>query len=179
MSFTDLILILSAASALITLLISALALLLHGPFDLISDALSIPQMLLMGIAAIYIYRFCQNGSFALALSALLLSLGGTLTIAVLQTLLVARVVGFEDTFVGVLAAGVPIGLGLILASVAVAMSVVVPPGILYLGIAVAVGYIVPVIGNRIGEQSHALFYGGSLLGLVGYVVWAVWLTQFI
>ena len=177
MTFFEWVLILSAAASLATLVAGALFMAFGGTFGPISDIASIVQMVTMVLAAVYIYNLGSAGSFILALAGFLLGLAGMLVIGTLQTLLVLRVVSFEATFAAVLMGGIGIGLWMILGGLAVAMGVVVPPGLLYLGIAAGVAYCLPIVGYRLGGQRHPLFYIGSLLGVAGYAAWAIWLVR--
>ena len=177
MTFFEWVLIFSAVASLATLVAGVLFYLLGGAFGPISDIASIVQMVTMVLAAVYAYTLGDAGSFALALIGFLAGLAGMLVIGTLQTLLVLRLVTFEATFVAVLAGGCGIGLWMVLSSLAVAMGIVVPPGLLYLGIAAGIAYGLPIIGYRLGGQRHPLFYIGSLAGVAGYAVWALWLIR--
>ena len=42
-------------------------------------------------------------------------------------------------------------------------------------IAAGAGYLLTALGFHRGGQQHPLFYAGSLLMVVGYSVWAIWL----
>lgn len=179
MSPLEWILILSAAASLVTLAAGVLFYALGGVFGPLSDIVSVVQMGLMTITAVYIYQLGQATSFILALAAFLIGLAGTLVVGVLQLLLVLQVVSFEASFLPVLAGGVDIGIWLALGSLTVAMGVVVPPGWLVLGMATAVGYVLPIIGYRLGGAKHPLFYIGSLLGVAGYAAWALWLVRIV
>jgi hypothetical protein len=43
------------------------------------------------------------------------------------------------------------------------------------GLTAGLGYLLIVAGFWLGGQRHLLFWAGSLIALVGYVVWATWL----
>ena len=127
------------------------------------------------MVAVAVYLLTRPGYGWLALLALAVGCIGMIVVAVLQALLVAGYVGFEQTIAQVLVAGAAIGLWLISANALALAAGALPWGPVAFGIAAGAGYLLAAIGFYRGRQQHPLFYAGSLLMVVGYSVWAIWL----
>ena len=83
--------ILSAAASLTALMCGVLFFTVSRVFTRINDAVSVIQMLLMGLAAAAVYSLSRASGPVLALATLAIGGVAALTIAVLQALLVLRV----------------------------------------------------------------------------------------
>jgi hypothetical protein len=91
--------------------------------------------------------------------------------AVLQALLVFRAIEYERTLAALLSAGGAVGIWLVLANLLARASGALPSGLALTGVVAGAGYVVLVIGFRLGGRGHPLFRGGSGLATVGYMVW--------
>ena len=54
-----------------------------------------------------------------------------------------------------------------------------PAGLAWAGVTAGVGYVLLVVGFWLGGQQHPLFWPGSLVAMIGYAVWAIWLGRII
>jgi hypothetical protein len=167
--------ILSAVATLLTLITGILFLSAGGLFGPINDAASVIQMLVMLPVAAALYLLTRHDVSALALLAAAIGVAGMLIAAVLQALLVFRVVEYEQTAAVTLSAGGAVGLWLILANLLALAAGALPGGLVLTGVVAGAGYVLLVIGFRLGGQGHPLFYAGSGLAVIGYTVWGTWL----
>ena len=91
--------------------------------------------------------------------------------------LLSRCTVGKQTFALVLTSGGAVGLWLILANILNLIGQTMPGGLAVFGIIAGLGYILLVFGFLIGEQRHPLFYIGSLVAVLGYSIWAIWLGR--
>jgi len=167
--------LLSAVATLGTWITGILFFAVNQAFGKVNDIFSVFQVVLMLPVAVAIYLLTRPGHGWLALLGLAVGCIGMIVVAVLQTLLVVGRVGFQQTIAQVLAAGAAIGLWLIVANALALAGGVVPWGLAAFGTAAGAGYLLAVVGFYRGRQQHPLFHAGSLLMVVGYSVWAIWL----
>jgi hypothetical protein len=167
--------ILSAAAGAGTMLTSVLFLSVGERFGRLNDAVSVLQMILGLPLAGALLVLTRPASPWLALVAAAVGAIGMAVAAVLQALLVASKVTFEQTIVPVLRAGAAVGVWLALANGLAISTRALPAGLAILGIAAGVGYVLVAVGFRLGGQQHPLGYAGGALALAGYAVWAFWL----
>jgi hypothetical protein len=147
------------------------------PFGRINDASSVLQMLFMLPIAVAIFLLIRPMAFGLALLSAVVGVAGMLVAAVLQALLVFGIVAYGQTIRAVLSAGGAVGLWLLATNLYVLTAGVAPGGLGVLGVLAGVGYVLTVVGFRLGGQQHPLFYIGAFLGVLGYSVWAIWLGR--
>ena len=167
--------LLSAVATVATLVTGILFFTAGGRFGKANDAASVVQMLLMMPVAVALYLLRPVDATGWALLVFILGCLGMVVAAVLQALLVLERVAYEQTFGAVLAAGGVIGLWLILVNILALGGAILPASLVAFGIAAGVGYLLVAIGFYRGGQGYPLFYVGSLLVVVGYVVWGTWL----
>jgi hypothetical protein len=167
--------ILSAAATLLTLITGILFFSAGGLFGPINDAVSVIQMLLMLPIAAALYLLTRHDATALALLAAAIGIAGMLIAAVLQALLVLRIVEYEQTAAATLSAGGAVGIWLVVANLLAVAAGALPVGLALTGVVAGAGYVLLVIGFRRGGQGHPLFYAGSGLAVMGYTVWGAWL----
>jgi hypothetical protein len=166
---------LSAAATIATAITGVLFFTRGERFGKINDAASVIQMLFMLPVSAGLYLLIHHNGAGLALFATALGVSGMLVAAVLQALLVFDIVRYEQTVVAVLTAGGAIGLWLTLANVLALTAQALPAALALAGIVAGVGYVLLVIGFRLGGQEHPLGYAGALLVIVGYLIWSIWL----
>ena len=166
---------LSAAATIGTAITGVLFFVLGERFGRINDIVSVLQMLFMLPVAVGLYLVARQAGPSVALVVSIVGVLGMLVAALLQALLVARVVEYEQTIGAVLAAGGVIGLWLVLVNSQAWGEAILPGGLAICGIAAGVGYGLLAVGFRMGGQEHPLSYAGAGAVLVGYSVWAIWL----
>jgi hypothetical protein len=167
--------ILSAVATIVTLVTGILFFSLGGVYGKINDAASVVQMFLMVPVAAALFFLTRIGAPGLAMIVVAIGVVGLLAAAVLQALLVVGAVDYEETIAAGLSAGGVIGLWLLLANALALIAGVLPAGLTIAGMVAGVGYILLVIGFRLGGQQHPLFYSGSGLAVLGYTIWGTWL----
>jgi hypothetical protein len=169
--------LLSAVATIGTLVTGILFFAVNERFGKINDIVSVFQVVLMLPVAAAVYLLTRPGNGGLALLALAVGSMGMIVVAVLQALLVVGMVSFEQTIGAVLSAGAAIGLWLVLANVVALAGGTLPWGLGVFGMAAGIGYLLSAVGFHRGGQQHPLFYAGSILIVVGYLVWATWLGR--
>jgi hypothetical protein len=167
--------ILSAVATLLTLITGILFFSAGDLFGPINDAASVIQMLLMLPVAAALHLLTRHDALTLALLAAAIGVAGMLVAAVLQALLVFRAVEYEQTAAATLSAGGAVGIWLVLANLLALAAGALPGGLVLTGVVAGAGYVLLVIGFRLGGQVHPLFYVGSGLAVIGYTLWGAWL----
>jgi hypothetical protein len=172
---------LSAAATVVTFATGILFFSAGQPWGTINDAASVFQVLFMlpVVLALHQLFLLLLGPSAPVLNLLAAVIGtvGMLVTAVLQALLVFGKVRFEQTIRTTLTAGGGIGIWLALVGYLALASGALPGGLAWLGLVAGGGYILLVVGFWLGGQRHPLFIAGSLVALVGYSAWAIWLGR--
>jgi hypothetical protein len=167
--------LLSAIATLGTAVTGILFFAVNQAFGKLNDTVSVFQVVFMLPVAVALYLLTRQEIGRSALLVLLVGCASMIVVAVLQALLVAGRVRFEQTIAQVLAAGAAIGLWLILANALALAGGALTWGLVAFGFAAGAGYLLTALGFYRGQQQHPLFYAGSLLMVVGYSVWAIWL----
>ena len=167
--------ILSAAATLGTAITGILFFAVDEAFGKVNDLFSVVQVVLMLPVAVALYLLAGPEPGWVAMLALAAGCMGMLSVAVLQALLVAGKVRFEQTISRVLAGGAAIGFWLILGNALALASGALSWGLAAFGFTAGAGYLLTALGFYRGRQEHPLFYAGSLLMAVGYSGWAIWL----
>jgi hypothetical protein len=168
---------LSAAATIVTFVTGILFFVVGQPFGTINDAASVFQMLFIAPVALALYHLFRSNAPTLSLLATVVGVAGLFVAAVLQALLVFRVVKYEQTVGAVLTAGGAVGVWLLLAGYLALVSGLLPGALAWLSLSAGSGYVVLVVGFWLGGQGHPLFIAGSLVAVIGYSTWAIWLGR--
>jgi hypothetical protein len=142
--------ILSAVATLLTLITGILFFSAGDLFGPINDAASVIQMLLMLPVAAALHLLTRHDALTLALLAAAIGVAGMLVAAVLQALLVFRAVEYEQTAAATLSAGGAVGIWLVLANLLAVAAGALPGGLVLTGVVAGAGYVLLVIGFRVG-----------------------------
>lgn len=169
----------SAAATLVTFVTGILFFSVGQPWGTIQDVASALQVLLMLPLAWMLHRLIGPYTRAWSWLALIVGVPGMLVAGILQILLVVRRVAYEQTIGAVLSAGGAIGVWLALTGALALALGLLPAGLAWAGITAGAGYLLLVAGFWLGGQQHPLFWSGSLIALVGYAGWAIWLGRFL
>ena len=168
---------LSAGATILTFITGILFFTVGKPFGTINDAASVFQMLFMVPVAVALYQILRPIATIPSVLAVTFGVTGMSDAAVLQALLVFRVVEYEQTIREVLIGGGLVGIWLALVGALALVGGVLPAGLAWLGIVAGMGYLLLVAGFWLGGEGHPLFLAGSLVAVIGYSVWAIWLGR--
>ena len=167
-----------SAAATITTFVTAIVFFRKGqPFGTVNDASSVFQMLFMVPIVVAFHQLMGPRAAILSLLGAAIGVIGMLVGASLQALLVFGRVKYEQTIGMVLTAGGAIGVWLVLTGCLALASGILPNGLALLGLVAGGGYILSVVGFRVGGERNALFWIGSLATVIGYSGWALWLGR--
>ena len=168
---------LSAAATSVTFVTGILFFSAGQPWGTINDAASAFQVLFMLPIVLALHHLFGPSAPALSLLAAVIGIIGMLVAAALQALLVFGKVKFEQTIGTTRTAGGGLGIWLVLIGYLALASGVLPGGLAWLGLVAGGGYILLVVGFWLGGQRNPLFIAGSLVAVIGYSVWAIWLGR--
>jgi hypothetical protein len=168
---------LSAGATILTFITGILFFTVGHPFGTINDAASVFQMLFMVPMALALYQALRPVATIPNVLAVTAGVMGMCDAAVLQALLVFGVFEYEQTIREVLIGGGFVGIWLVLVGILALASGMLPAGLAWVGIVSGVGYMLLVVGFWLGGEGHPLFLAGSLVAVIGYSVWAIWLGR--
>ena len=98
-----------------------------------------------------------------------------LLFAVLQSLLVVRLVRFEQTFAAVVTLGGVLGLWLLANGLLALKGKTLPGGLAWISVVFGLSYILGTFGYWLGGYESPLLWVGAALGFLVGPVWAFWL----
>jgi hypothetical protein len=168
---------LSAAATIITFVTAIVFFRKGQPFGTVNDAASVFQMLFMVPIVLALHQLMGPSAETLSVLAAAIGIIGMLVGALLQALLVFGKVKCEQTIGMVLTAGGAIGVWLVLTGYLALAGGMLPSGLAWLGLIAGGGYILSVVGFRLGGERNPLFWIGSLVTVSGYSTWALWLGR--
>ncbi len=144
-------------------------------FGLLNDLSSILQVIFIIPLVFYFFTLILTDSgYILSTFIFILGLTGILFSIYGQGLLVTGRINFDQSR-KFFPAGAAIGLWLIAVCLIASIQNLIPSLLGWIGIIAGFGYILTVVGFRIGGYKNWLFHlGGFILG-ISYPVWAVWL----
>jgi hypothetical protein len=168
--------ILSAVATLGTFVTGILFFSLNDRFGWINDLFSVLQVLLMVPLVMLFDALSIPSSILPRIACTFLGLAGMLITAFGQISLLAGKIDFEGSGKYILAGGA-IGLWLIAVNLSALNWGNFPAGLLWLGAAAGLGYLITLVGFVIGGQESPIFYGGGLILGVCYPIWGIWLGR--
>jgi hypothetical protein len=168
---------LSALTTMLTAVTAFLFFAINERYGKLNDAVSVFQMIAMLPIAAALFTLMPENSRGLALLAAAVGGIGMLVATVLQAMLVAGSVSFEQTFNTVLTTGGTIGLWLVVSNALLIETEALPIGLAIVGMVAGAGYVLTMLAFRIGGQEHPLNYAGATLALLGYSAWSIWLGR--
>jgi len=170
--------ILSAAATLLTFISGILFFTGAKWIGKLNDLFSVFQVLLMIPLIFFFDQLVTPPSFSTRIISSAFGLGGILTSAYGQIRLLTGKIDFEESQKFFPAGGV-IGFWLIMVNVFNSGSGALPDGLIWVGIAAGVGYLLIVGGFIKGGQKDPVFFGGSFLLGICYPIWGIWLGKLI
>ncbi len=148
-----------------------------GFFGPVNDAISVVWALAFIPLAVLFYQLHQPVNAPLSLLAAVSGIAAMLVFAVTQTLLVVRVVSFEQSLGLVLFMGAVIGVWALLNGFLASSGGTLPPAMTWLMIVFGASFVLTAIGWYQAGQQHPLVMAGFLIGAVTGPVWAIWLGR--
>ena len=166
-----------SAIGTITTFVSAILFFSIGqPFGSINDIASVLQVIFMLPLALVLYQVLRPHGQTLSFLSATLGITGILMGGVIQSLLVAGMITYQQT-VPFFLSGAAIGGWLMLNNYLILTSHVLPRGLAWAGVLAGVGYIVTVAGFLLGGYQNPFFFAGGLLTVICYPTWALWLGR--
>jgi hypothetical protein len=142
----------------------------------VNDAFSVLWMLSFLPLAVLLARVNEPVlGRAVAVGTALVGAAAMLLFAVLQFLLVVRLVRFEQTFAAVVTLGGLLGLWLLVNGLLALKGKTLPGGLAWSTIIFGLSYILGATGYWLGGYESPLLWVGAALGYLAGPVWAFWL----
>lgn len=148
-----------------------------GWWGTLNDAISVFWGLSFMPLLLFFYRLNRPDNATLSVAALLVGAAAMLSFSFLQTLLVARVVAFEQTFAAVTTLGGVLGVSLLVSGLLAHAGQALPAGLARLLIIFAVAYLVASAGFLLGGWQNPLSWIGYAASAVTGPIWAIWLGR--
>ena len=148
-----------------------------APFGVINDVTSVIGSLVIIPILFALHQLHRSRAPAASLGALIVGAIAMLVAAGLQTLLVLKIITFEQTAVTVPSAYGVVGLSLIAFNYLAYAHASFPRKLAVWGIAAGIGYVLVITGFLLGGENHPLTYIGGALAVIAYPIWAFWLGR--
>lgn len=162
-------------------LLSLVALMLFfsigGFWGTVNDSLSILWMLSYIPIAVAFFQINRSVNTPVSLASSIIGIVAAIVFVILQSLLVVKVVRFEQTFTAVLAMTALIGLFVLIHALLARAGHTLPVGLTWVMIIYGIASMVGAIGFQIGGEQHPLAMIGLLLIAISGLVWVVWLGR--
>lgn len=110
-----------------------------------------------------------------AVATAIVGAGAMLLFAGLQSLLVASIVRFDQTFAAVATLGGIMGVWLLVNGLLARKGQTLPRGLSWVTIVFGLSYVLGMVGNWLGGYDSALLWVGAAVGFLVGPVWAFWL----
>jgi hypothetical protein len=144
------------------------------PFGTIDDCASVCFALLLIPLALTLHLLHRSLFPPLSLVVATIGILAMITAALLQVLLVAGVVHFEQTLGAVLAANGIIGVWVMSNGMLARAGSTLPGGLAWVSIVAGIGLVPVIVGFWLGGQQHPLSTAGGLVASIGLLIWAIW-----
>ncbi len=142
----------------------------------VNDAFSVLWMLSFLPLAVLLARVNEPVmGRAVAVGTALAGAAAMLLFAVLQFLLVVRLVRFEQTFAAVVTLGGVLGLWLLVNGLLALKGKTLPGGLAWISVVFGLSYILGTMGYWLGGYEMPLLWVGAALGYLVGPMWAFWL----
>jgi hypothetical protein len=142
----------------------------------VNDALSVLWMLSFLPLVVLLARANEPVmGRAVAVGIALAGAAAMLLFAVLQSLLVVRLVRFEQTLAAVVTLAGVLGLWLLLNGLLALRGKTLPVGLAWISVAFGLSYILGTVGYWLGGYENPLLWVGAALGYLLGPLWAFWL----
>lgn len=178
-AFTGWSALVNAAAGVASFTALVLFFIVGGPWGPVNDVLSVMWALsLVPLAAWFLHANGPANPWLSGLSAAL-GIGSMLVFAVLQALLAAGQVRYEETVGAVMTLIGLIGVWLLVNALLARGHGVLPDGLTWAMLAFGLGLVISAAGFRLGGEQSPLAAGGYVLGAVAGAVWAGWLARWL
>lgn len=150
---------------------------LGGFWGPVNDVLSVLWALTYLPILAGLYLLTRPTNPMLSLAALVVGVGAALGFALLQSLLVAGQLSFEQSVIMVTTVGGVLGLAVLADGLLARVGALLPAGLSWLMVAYGVGFIVAAAGFRAGGWENPLSALGYLVGVIAGLGWTIWLGR--
>lgn len=150
---------------------------LGGIWGPINDSISVFWALTFLPLLILLHKINQSASAPISLGSSIVGAAAMIGFAFLQSLLVLKVVRFEQTFLAVVTLGGILGSAFVTHSLIARRSAFLPSKLTWLMFVFGLGYILSAVGIWIGGQQHPLAAIGYLSSVLTGPIWAIWLGR--
>jgi hypothetical protein len=166
----------AAATGMMT--ITGILMFVSLPFAVVTDIISVLQVVLTIPLALGLHLLLQSEAPALGLTATAIGLVGMLVKAVFQSLLVLGVLTYAQSSPATEGiAPAAIGIWLLLSNYRAWQAKLFPRGLIWAGFISGIGYLVFIIGFWTGGLQSPLLWVGSAAAGWAYLIWALWLGR--
>lgn len=148
-----------------------------GFWGTVNDSISVFWALSFLLPLMALYRLNPSDKEAVNLIPALGGIVAMVSFAVLQALLVAGLVRFEQTFLAVITLGALLGLALAVFGLMARPGQLLPSGLTWLMVVFGLSYIISAAGFWLGGWENPLAALGYLVGALTGPVWAIWLGR--
>jgi len=148
-----------------------------GFWGTLNDGVSVLWALSFIPLTMVMYRLNSEVNAQVSLLSAIIGISSMLVFAVLQSLLFLGQVSFEQTVAAVLTMTGVIGVSLVINGLLAGSGDTLPSGLVWLTVALGLGFVFGGIGFWIGGQQHPVAVIGFLVTVLVGPVWAIWLSR--
>jgi hypothetical protein len=146
------------------------------PFGIMNDVASVVIALTSIPILIMLHTLHRTGSIVLSWTALLVGIASLIVAAITQTMLVLKIIKYEQTIPATIGFGI-FGVSLMLYGYLSYTQGTFTRNIAVWGILAGLGYFLVIVGFLLGQQNHPLTYIGGLMSVIAFPVWTIMLGK--
>ncbi len=169
-----------SAAATIMGLVTLLIFFAQGePWGTLNDITSVILALSLLPVLFMLHRILRRDAPAVSMVALMIGGIGLLAATLVQSLLILKVITFDQTAVLAPAAFGLFGASLMVYGFLGFSNTLLPRRLIWLSIIAGAGYVLVITGFILGGQDHPLAAIGGLISVIGYPIWAIWFGRLV
>jgi hypothetical protein len=149
------------------------------PWGTLNDITSVILALSLLPVLLMLYRLHRRDAPRMSLVTLMLGVIGLLAAAVVQSLLIIKVITYAQTAILAPSAFGLFGISLMVFGFLGRTNPSLPQRLILLSIIAGAGYVLVIAGFILGGQEHPLAAIGGLIAVIGYPIWAMWFGQLV
>ncbi len=147
------------------------------PFGIMNDIASVVIALTSIPILITLHLLHKTRNRLLSWTALLVGIAALLVAAFTQSMLVLKIIKYEQTVPATIGFGV-FGISLMLFAYMSYIQGTFTRKVAVWGIFAGLGYFLVIVGFLLGQQNHPLTYIGGLMSVIAFPVWAIMLGKY-